>query len=280
MDVLEQVFGVRKPVIAMLHFPGLPGRPRHDRSAGVNAAVDLIGRDLEALRAAGVDGMLFCNEADIPYQLDVGPEIPRRWPRSSARSGATSKPLGVNILWDAKASLALARATGASFIREVLTGVYESDLGIIEPHIGDVAEYRSAIGADDVRLFDNIAPEFSSSLGRRSVADRARGAAFLGMDAILISGPAAGVQFEMSDLQAAHDAVGDQVPIIANTGVTAERLPDIFRVADGVIVGTSLKRDGVTWNPIDAERAARLMQVAREARAASPAAAHPDDRLA
>ena len=276
MDVLEQVFGVRKPVIAMLHFPGLPGRPRHDRSAGVNAAVDLIGRDLEALQAAGVDGMLFCNEADIPYQLDVGPEIPAAMAavigqlRRDLRS-----PFGVNILWDAKASLALARATGASFIREVLTGVYESDLGIIEPHIGDVAGYRSAIGADDVRLFDNIAPEFSSSLGRRSVADRARGAAFLGMDAILISGPAAGVQFEMSDLQAAHDAVGDQVPIIANTGVTAERLPDIFRVADGVIVGTSLKRDGVTWNPVDAERAARLMQVARDARAASPAGSTP-----
>ena len=276
MDVLEQVFGVGKPVIAMLHFPGLPGRPRHDRSAGLSAAVDLIGRDIDALQAAEVDGMLFCNEADIPYQLDVGPEIPAAMAAVIGQLRRDVRcPFGVNILWDAKASLALARATGASFIREVLTGVYESDLGIIEPHIGDVAGYRSAISADDVRLFDNIAPEFSSSLGRRTVADRARGAAFLGMDAILISGPAAGVQFEMSDLQAAHDAVGGQVPIIANTGVTAERLHDIFRVADGVIVGTSLKRDGVTWNPVDPERAARLMQAARDARAASPAGSTP-----
>ena len=63
----------------------------------------------------------------------------------------------MNILWDAIASLALARATGARFIREVLTGVYESDLGMIEPAIGDIAGYRTMIGADDVALFDNIA---------------------------------------------------------------------------------------------------------------------------
>ena len=74
-------------------------------------------------------------------------------------------PFGVNILWDPIASLAVARATGASFIREVLTGVYESDLGMIEPRIGEIAAYRSAIGADGVALFDNIAPEFASAIG-------------------------------------------------------------------------------------------------------------------
>ena len=42
-------------------------------------------------------------------------------------------PFGVNILWDPIASLAVARATGASFVREVMTGVYESDLGMIAP---------------------------------------------------------------------------------------------------------------------------------------------------
>ena len=273
MDVLEQVFGVRKPVIAMLHFPGLPGRPRHDRSAGVNAAVDLIGRDLEALRRQG--SMACCSAT-------------RQTSRISSTSGRRSAAMAAVIGQVRRDLEALRRqhpvgcegescagsATGASFIREVLTGVYERPRHHRAAHR---RRRRVPLGdrRDDVRLFDNIAPEFSSSLGRRSVADRARGAAFLGMDAILISGPAAGVQFEMSDLQAAHDAVGDQVPIIANTGVTAERLPDIFRVADGVIVGTSLKRDGVTWNPVDAERAARLMQVAREARAASPAGSTP-----
>ena len=269
MDALERIFGIRKPVIAMLHFPGLPGRPRFDPVAGTRRLVDSLGADLVTLQEAGVDGVLFCNEADIPYQLKVGPEIPAAMAAAIGELSADVRvPFGVNILWDAIASLALARATGARFIREVLTGVYESDLGMIEPRIGDVAGYRAAIGAGDVALFDNIAPEFSSAIGSRSIADRARGAAFLGMDAILISGPAAGVPFEMSDLAAAKDAAPD-VPVIANTGVRAERIAEVFAVADGAIVGTSIKRDGITWNPVDRARAMRLMDAARSARAAA-----------
>ena len=271
MESFSRIFGVTKPVIAMLHLPALPGRPLHDRAAGVAAAVDSVGRDLRALQEAGVDGVLFCNEADLPYQIQVGPEI------SAAMASVVGQlrsevrvPFGVNLLWDPMASLAVARATGARFIREVLTGVYESDLGMIEPRIGEITAYRTAIGGDDIALFDNIAPEFASAIGSRGIAERAKGAAFLRMDAILISGPAAGVPFEMSDLRTAKEAAPD-VAVIANTGVRAERIGEIFEVADGAIVGTSLKVDGHTWNPVDPERAKRLMEAARAARS-SPSA--------
>jgi membrane complex biogenesis BtpA family protein len=271
MDRLERMFGTVKPIIAMLHFPALPGRPFHDPSAGPQRLLDVVGRDLEILQEARFDGVLFCNEADYPYQLNVGPEIPSAM---AATIGALKVdlriPFGVNVLWDAVASLALARATGASFVREVLTGVYESDFGMIDPRIGEIAGYRAAIGAGDVLLFDNIAPEFSSAIGSRTIADRARGAAFMGMDAILISGPAAGAELEMSDIQAARDAVGGRVPIIANTGLRAETIEDILKVADGAIVGTTLKLDGITWNPVDRDRALRFMDTARAVRSAAP----------
>jgi predicted TIM-barrel enzyme len=136
---------------------------------------------------------------------------------------------------------------------------------MIEPRIGEIAGYRTSIGADDIALFDNIAPEFASAIGARGIAERARGAAFLRVDAILISGPAAGVPFEMSDLRTAKEAVPD-VPVIANTGVRADRIAEIFSVADGVIVGSSLKVDGITWNPVDPDRANRLMEAAHAAR--------------
>jgi membrane complex biogenesis BtpA family protein len=267
MDRLTELFGVQKPVIAMMHFPGLPGRPLHDIAGGPDAIVEPLARDLEVLQAAGVDGLLFCNEKDYPYQLKVGVEIPSAMAAAIGRlRSAIRVPFGVNILWDPIASLALARATGARFIREVLTGVYESDLGILEPRIGDITAYRAAIGASDVALFDNIAPEFSSALGSRTLADRARGAAFMGMDAILISGWAAGSPMAVSDLVAAKEAA-PTTSIVANTGVRAERIPEILAVADGVIVGTSLKRDGVTWNPVDPARAGHLMDAVRAVRA-------------
>ena len=266
---LEQRFGTVKPVIAMVHFPALPGRPRHDRVAGRARLLDVVGRDLQALQDAGVDAVLFCNEADIPYQLAVGPEVPAAMAAVIGELHSSIRiPFGVNVLWDARASLAVARATGATFIREVLTGVYESDVGMIAPSLGDLAAYRDAIGASDVALFGNITPEFSSSLGTRTVAERARSASFLGLDAILISGPEAGVPVAMSDLRAAKEAV-PHTPVLANTGVRADLLAEVFAVADGAIVGTSLKVDGVTWNPVDPDRARRFVAAAQQVRASS-----------
>jgi membrane complex biogenesis BtpA family protein len=267
VDGLMRLFGVQKPVVAMMHFPGLPGRPLHDVAGGSDALLEPLAHDLVVLQEAGVDGLLFCNERDYPYQLKVGPEIPAAMGAIIGRLRDDIRvPFGVNILFDPIASLALARATGAAFIREVLTGVYESDLGIIEPHIGEITAYRSAIGAADVALFDNISPEFSSALGGRTLADRARGAAFFEMDAILISGWAAGSPVEITDLVAAKQAA-PETPVIANTGVRTEHIAEILEVADGVIVGSSLKRDGITWNAVDRERAMRLMDAVRAFRA-------------
>src|SRR6202007_2531987 len=170
----------------------------------------------------GGGGVCFCSEADIPYQLTVGPESPAAMAAVIGELRPSIRvPFGVNVLWDARASVALARATGASCVREVLTGVYESDLGLIAPALGELAGYQAAIGAAGVALFDNITPEFSSSSGSRTVAERARSAAFLGVDAILVSGPQAGVPMTMTDLRSAKAAAPD-TPVLANTGVQAD----------------------------------------------------------
>jgi predicted TIM-barrel enzyme len=122
MGDLSRIFGVPKPVIAMLHLPALPGRPLHDRAAGIAAAVEAVGRDLEVLQAAGVDGLLFCNEADLPYQLRVGHEITAAMASVVCQlRGEVRSPFGVNILWDPIASLAVARAPRARVIPAVLT---------------------------------------------------------------------------------------------------------------------------------------------------------------
>src|SRR5205823_10784192 len=110
-------------------------------------------------------------------------------------------PFGVDLLWDPHAALAVARATGAAFVREVFTGVFESDMGLIAPDLGDLAGYRHAIGGDEIAIFTNITPESSRSVSQRPVAERARGAAYAGVDALLISGPQAGVGPEMAELE-------------------------------------------------------------------------------
>lgn len=265
-SLLGDLFGVSKPIIAMLHLAALPGRPRHDRRAGMRPVIDAAARDLAVLQDAGVDGLLFCNEADLPYQIGVGPEAVAAM---AAVIGAIrreiSRPFGVNLVWDPVASLAVARATGASFVREVFTGAYESDLGIMQPDFGSIAAYRSGIGAENVALFANITPEFASSAGQRTIAQRARSAAFLGVDALLISGAITGEPTDLAWLREARAAAGD-TPVLANTGVTAGTVGDVLSVADGAIVGSSLKTDSITFNPVDPVRAAEFMAAARRAR--------------
>lgn len=265
MSVLERIFGAQRPLIAMCHLRGLPGRPRHDVAAGMDGIVEWLARDVTALQEAGVHGLLFCNEHDIPYQLQVGPEAVAAMAAAIGRlRGELRLPFGVDLLWDPKAALAVARATGAAFVREVFTGVYESDMGLMAPSLGDLAAFRHDIGADDVAVFTNITPEFSRSVSGRPVAERARSAAFLGVDALLVSGQMAGVSAELSDLREAKDAT-PQVPVLANTGVTEDNVGRILKVADGLVVGTSLKVDGRIWNPVDPARARRLVELVADA---------------
>jgi uncharacterized protein len=253
---MRELFKTGKPVIAMLHARALPGRPRHDAANAMAKIEQALAADLDVLQQAGVDGLLFCNEADLPYQLETGPEIAAAM---AALIGALHDkihvPFGVDIVWDPAASLAVARATGASFVREVFTGTYESDLGLMQPRMSEISTGK-------VKVFANITPEFASSLGQRTTAQRARGAVYLGVDALLITGPVTGSPTSIKDLQAVKQAVPG-TPVLASTGVTAGTVAQTLQVADGVVVGTYLKRDGITWNPVDPARVATFMAAAK-----------------
>jgi uncharacterized protein len=257
---MKALFNTGKPVIAMLHARALPGRPRHDAASGMATIEQALAKDLDVLQQAGVDGLLFCNEADLPYQLATGPEIAAAM---AALIGALKDkihvPFGVDIVWDPVASLATAQATGGSFVREVFTGTYESDLGLMQPSFGETRT---------VKVFANVTPEFASAPGRRTAAQRARGAVDLGVDAVLITGPVTGSPTSLQDLRTVKEAVPG-TPVLASTGVTADTVNQTLKIADGVIVGTHLKRDGITWNPVDPARAARFMAEASKAKAQS-----------
>jgi uncharacterized protein len=265
-SVLRGLFGISKPIIAMVHLPALPGRPQHDRAAGLKLIIDSAARDLQALQDAGVDGLLFCNEADLPYQLAVNPAAVAAMAAVVGElKREISLPFGVNLVWDPIASLAVARATGASFIREVITGVYESDLGLMRPDFGAIGAYRTDIGAQSVAMFANITPEFASSVGHRTIGQRAKSAVYLGVDAVLVSGAITGEPTDLEQLREVKAAVPGTA-VLANTGVTAETVGDVLAWADGAIVGTALKVGGITWNPVDPVRAAQFMMAARQAR--------------
>jgi membrane complex biogenesis BtpA family protein len=176
-------------------------------------------------------------------------------------------PFGVDFLWDPTAALCMAAATGASFVREVFTGTYESDMGLWAPDAGALLRLRHNIGADGIRLFFNVAPEFCSPLGTRSVAERAKSAVVSSLaDVILVSGPMAGAEPDYSQIEEAKRAVGDATPVFLNTGAKPSNIARYLQAADGVIVGSTLKVDGYTWNPVDPARVRAFMDAVKQAR--------------
>ena len=266
-DRFRQVFGTAKPVIAMVHFGALPGAPLYEPAGGIAALCDGVVRDLEALQAAGFDAVMFGNENDRPYEfkVDTASTAAMAYAIGQVKREITV-PFGVNVLWDPMSSVALAAATGASFIREILTGTYASDMGPWNPDAGAAMRYRDRLGRNDLAMFDNISAEFAWSLDQRSLPDRARSAVFSSLpDAILVSGQITGEAAALPDL-AAVKKVLPKTPVLANTGVKHATVADVLRVADGCIVGTALKVDGNTWNAVDPERAKEFMRLARAAR--------------
>ena len=267
MGKFQKVFQVGKPVIGMVHLGALPGAPLFDQRAGIEGLVAAARADLTALQAAGFDAIMFGNENDRPYEFDVDRASTATMAYVIGRlKDEISVPFGVNVLWDPQSTIALAAATDASFVREIFTGTYASDMGPWTPDAGKAMRYRDRLGAHDVAMLFNVSAEFADSLDRRPLPDRARSAVFSSLpDAILVSGAITGEAAKMEDLEAVKAVLPD-TPVLANTGVKHETVADVFAVADGCIVGSALKVDGDTWNAIDPERAADFMNRARAAR--------------
>lgn len=263
----RRVFGAGKPVIAMVHLGALPGTPLFDAEAGLEGLVEGARADLRALQAAGVDAVMFGNENDRPYEfkVDTASSATMAYVIGRLRPEITV-PFGVNVLWDPMATMALAAATGARFVREIFTGTYASDMGPWTPDAGAALRYRGRLGRGDLALLYNVSAEFADSLDRRPLPDRARSAVFSSIpDAVLVSGQITGEAAAMGDLEAVKRALPD-VPVLANTGVKHATVADVLRIADGCVVGSALKVAGHTWNAVDPDRAADFMARARAAR--------------
>lgn len=264
---LDDVFPVKKPVIAMLHLAALPGDPGYDTRGGMAAVVRRAREELTALQEGGVDAVLISNEFSLPYLTKTEPITAISMARIIGELvDDISVPYGVNVLWDGRASIDLAVATGAQFVREIFTGVYASDFGLWNTNVGEVARHRSRIGAADVKLFFNIVPESAKYLADRDLKSITETTVFATLpDAICVSGLTAGAPTDTQSVAIVKAAAGN-VPVFVNTGVRARNVGEQLSIADGAIVGTFFKEDGIFENRADKTRVVELMTAAREFR--------------
>jgi membrane complex biogenesis BtpA family protein len=256
----EQVIGVKKPIIAMCHMGALPGDPYYDKKEGLAATIKWVRRDLKALQDGGVDAVMFSNEFSMPYLTKVRSVTVASMARIIGELlTEICIPFGVNVLWDPEASLDLAVSTGAKFVREIFSGVYASDFGLWNPNAGEIVRHQRSIGAEEVKLLFNIVPEAAKYLADRDIFEIAKSTVFNHRpDALCVSGLTAGTQTSASILRRVKEAVPGTV-VFANTGVTIENVQEQLNIADGAVVGTTFKIDGIFENHVDEKRVKAFM---------------------
>lgn len=264
---IKQLFGVEKPVIGMCHMHAMPGDPKFDSVKGLDWVYDQSRTEMTALQDGGIDAIMFSNEFSLPYLTKVETITVASMASIIGELKKEIKiPYGVNVLWDPSASLDLAMATGAQFVREIFTGVYASDFGLWNTNVGEIVRHQYRIGADHVRLLFNIVPESAVYLGNRQIGDIARSTVFNNQpDALCVSGLTAGAEASVQTLQIVKEAVPD-TPVFANTGVRLDNIQEQLDIADGAVIGTAFKQEGNTWNPIEIERVKAIMEKVRELR--------------
>lgn len=268
MQKLQQIFKVKKPVIGMLHLDYLAGAKEFK---GNKFVVMKALNDLEALEGGGVDGILVENWKEDSIGEFVSPETATSF---SEIAGQISKylhlPFGINVLNnDYKVAFSVAKQTGASFVQldvfvdKVRSNYVHSPLASKTPFDIDIdpkeiMNYAKSIRAETIPLFVFVQPKHYVMLEKnKTIETSVRQAIKAGASALLVT-KATGLAPTLDLVNRAKNAAGD-TPVGIGSGFSVENAEVFLKIADFAVVGTSIKVDRITDNPVDLKKVKELM---------------------
>jgi membrane complex biogenesis BtpA family protein len=255
------LFSDVKPLIGMIALQPSPGYPGFTT---VDAVIETALADLRALELGGADAVLVENDFDQPHTLTVDPAVVAMMTRVTREVATRAKvPVGVEVLLDDwRASLGVAAAAGASFIRvDFFVDRVISKLGLIEPDPAALLAYRATIRAEHVLLFTDLQVKYSTVVdGPKPIEQSARQAAAAGADAVVITGSETGVAPREADLVAAR---AGGLPVLVGSGTSPDNVETFASLADGFIIGTWLRGGGAVTNRVDAGRVEAVARAIR-----------------
>jgi membrane complex biogenesis BtpA family protein len=171
-------------------------------------------------------------------------------------------PVGVNVIHNGwQAELAIAVAAGLDFIRVcILTGARLWDTGELDHgSAANLLRRRKELGAERIKLFADVDKKHSLPFPGLDLETHIEWTEFYRADALIVSGRMTGDAPPLDKVRRAKEVATR--PILMGSGTTAENIAGFLKYADGAIVGSSLKADGVAENPVDVERVRRYMAV-------------------
>jgi len=261
---MRSLFQHPKVIIGMVHSKAMPGFP--NSSNDLDAIIEHAMKDAQTLQRGGVDGLIVENIFNRPRQKTVGPETVAPMTLILKEVvNAVDIPVGIKVLFnDVKAELAIVNCTGAHFVRvSVYCDAVVAMAGIIEGCAYDAITYRKSIDADHVRILADVHIKHAAPLGLRPIEHSAFDAANSGMaDGLVVTGQRTGLATSLDDVIAVKRTVPDKL-LLVGSGTTIDNVTGILEHADGAIVGTHFKVDGIIENPVDETRVRRFMEKVR-----------------
>lgn len=273
---LAEFFGVPKPVIGMVHLWPLPGAPGYT-GYGMQTIIDHALRDAEVLVQGGVDGLIVENMWDLPYYVsaEVKPEAMTAQAVAAAEVVKSFPlPVGINVIHNGGiVCLAIAVAARARFIRVcILTGSRLWDTGELDHGCAaDLVRKRKELHAEEIHIFADVDKKHSVSFPGLDLATHIEWTEFYGADAMIVTGRMTGSAPDAEKVREARSLATR--PILVGSGSNRENIGLFLQYADGVIVGSSLKKDGIMQNPVDLQRVREFMDAVRAVRETSAARA-------
>lgn len=249
----------KKCVIGMVHCLPLPGTLGYCGS--MQKVIDQAVADAVTLQRAGVHAIIVENMGDSPFAATMDTEQRIALAVAAAHvKQAVTLPVGIDAAFnDYEAGISIAHAIGAQFVRlPVFVDTVMTANGLIQPCARDAVRFRKALGALDVQIFADVQVKHSHMLVQEiGVVESAHMAADSGADAIIVTGAQIGMETPLDVIRAVKQSV--KLPIIAGSGFHAGNAKQQFEVADGAIVGSSLKKGGIISNPVSYELTRALM---------------------
>lgn len=250
---MTSLFSNSKPVIGVIHVGALPGTPR-----GLKSVAELVGeakREAKVYRECGVDGVIIENMHDVPYlKGTVGPEIVAAMTAiGSEVKSECGLPVGIQILAGANIeAMAVAHAADLDFIRaEGYAYAHVADEGIIEASAAKLLRYRKMIGAERVQVWTDVKKKHSAHAitADVSLGETAETVGFMGADCVIVTGSVTGEAPKVADVKEAKSHC--HLPVFLGSGISEANIDQFYNEADGFIIGSSFKVDGLWSNTID-----------------------------
>ena len=266
---LNQIFQTKNPIIGVVHLLPLPTSARWGGS--LKAVIERAEQEATALAAGGIDGIIVENFFDAPFTKDqVNPAVISAMTLIVDRlMNLVVVPVGINLLRnDAKGALAIASCVNAQFIRvNVLNGIMATDQGLIEGNAHELLRFRRELGSD-IAIFADVLVKHARPLGTPNLTTAVQDTIERSLaDAVILSGWATGSPPTLEDLELAS-AAAKGTPVLIGSGANWDNIGQLMQAADGAIVASSLKRQGMIHETIDPIRVAQFIEAAREVGAA------------